>query len=59
MAYVGLKMLDDLHHHKPPSLTANWAQDSSSPLPSFVDTGATLVTQENVATFVGNTAPAK
>jgi len=59
MAYIGLKMLDDLNHHKPASLTANWAQDSSSPVPSFVDTGATLVTQENVDTFLVHTTPAK
>jgi ribose transport system substrate-binding protein len=59
MAYVGLKMLDDLHHHKPASLTANWAQDFHSPVPSFVDTGATLVTQENVDAFLSRSAPAK
>jgi ribose transport system substrate-binding protein len=58
MAYIGLKMLDDLHHHKPASLAANWAQDPSSPVPSFVDTGATLVTQENVDLFLQAAAPA-
>lgn len=52
MAYYGLKMLDELYHHKPPSLEHNWAQDPFSPLPSFVDTGATLITKENVDGFI-------
>jgi ribose transport system substrate-binding protein len=58
MAYIGLKMLDDLHHHMPPSLATNWAQDPSSPVPSFVDTGATLITQDNVNAFLQAAAPA-
>jgi ribose transport system substrate-binding protein len=52
MAYYGLKMLDELHHHKLPSLDVHWAQDPFSPLPSFVDTGATLITKENMGEFV-------
>ncbi|MFB3778217.1 MAG: substrate-binding domain-containing protein [Bryobacteraceae bacterium] len=58
MSYVGLKMLDLLHHNKPASLTANWAQDAHSPVPSAVDTGATLVTPENVDAFLAQAAPA-
>jgi ribose transport system substrate-binding protein len=52
MAYVGLKMLDDIHHHPPASLGANWAQDTYSTLPAFVDTGSTTVDKENIATFL-------
>jgi ribose transport system substrate-binding protein len=52
MAYYGLKMLDELFHHKPASLDHNWAQDPFSPLPTFVDTGATLITKENVDGFM-------
>lgn len=52
MAYVGLKMLDDLHHHKLRSLQQNWAQDPFSPLPAFVDTGATLINKNNVDAFM-------
>ena len=52
MAYYGMKMLDELHHHKPSSLDVNWAQDPFSPLPTFVDTGATLVTKDNVGEFL-------
>jgi len=52
MAYYGVKMLDELHHHQPPSLDVNWAQDPFSPMPTFVDTGATLVTKDNVGDFI-------
>ena len=51
MAYVGTKLLDDLHHHPLESLTLNWAQDSFSPIPTFVDTGATLIDKSNVESF--------
>jgi len=52
MAYFGLKVLDVLHHQKPPSLQVNWAEDTRSPFPNFVDTGATLVDKSNVDAFV-------
>jgi ribose transport system substrate-binding protein len=52
MAFYGVKMLDDLHHHKLSKLDGDWAQDSFSPLPAFVDTGATLIDQSNVGAFV-------
>ncbi len=52
MAYYGLKLLDDVHHHKPNPLVADWAQDSFSRFPTFVDTGASLITKDNVQTFL-------
>jgi ribose transport system substrate-binding protein len=52
MAYYGVKMLDELHHHAPASLDINWAEDPFSTLPSFVDTGATLITKENIDGFL-------
>jgi len=52
MAFVGLKMLDDLYHHKPASLDGRWAQDPFSTIPSFVDTGATLIDKSNVSSFI-------
>jgi ribose transport system substrate-binding protein len=52
MAYYGVKMLDELQHRKLPSLDMNWAKDPFSPLPTFVDTGATLVTKETVGDFL-------
>jgi ribose transport system substrate-binding protein len=52
MGYLGVKLLDDLYHHPLQSLTANWVQDTFSPLPTFVDTGATLIDKSNVDDFV-------
>ena len=51
MAFYGLKILDDLHHHKPESLDRFWAQDAQAPVPTFVDTGATLIDKHNLANF--------
>jgi len=51
MAYYGLKLLDDLHHHKPNPLISTWAQNSFAPIPTFVDTGSSLVDKSNVGTF--------
>ena len=52
MAYYGLKMVDDLYHNKLTPLDANWAQDSFSPIPTFVDTGVTLIDKSNVDSFL-------
>jgi ribose transport system substrate-binding protein len=52
MAYLGARMLDDLYHHPLQSLTINWVQDSFSPIPTFVDTGATVIDKSNVESFI-------
>lgn len=52
MTYVGLKMLDDLYHHKLPSLTTDWSKNSFAPVPAFVDTGSSLVDKSNVESFI-------
>jgi ribose transport system substrate-binding protein len=52
MTYVGLRMLDDLYHHKLSSLTADWSKDSFAPIPAFVDTGSSLVDKGNVENFI-------
>jgi ribose transport system substrate-binding protein len=52
MAYYGLKMLGDLALNKPSSLDRNWAQDAQSPLPTFIDTGATMIDKSNVDAFI-------
>ena len=52
MAYYGTKLLDDLHHHPPQPLGANWNQNSLSPIPTFVDTGTFIVDKDNVAAFI-------
>jgi ribose transport system substrate-binding protein len=48
MSFFGLKVLDDLYHHKLTTLSADWARDSFAPIPSFVDTGSSLVDKTNV-----------
>ena len=52
MAYIGLMMLDSLHHQPPKSLDADWAHDSFAPVPAFVDTGSALVDKSNVDAFI-------
>lgn len=52
MAFVGLKMLDNLHHEELGRLDSDWARDSFSPVPAFVDTGSALVDKSNVDAFI-------
>lgn len=52
MAFVGMQALDNLHHHKPPSLDTDWSKDSFSPIPSFVDTGSAMIDKSNVQSFI-------
>ena len=52
MSFVGLKVLDDLYHHKLTSLTTDWARDSFAPIPAFVDTGSSLVDKSNVDALI-------
>ncbi len=51
MAFYGVKVLDDIHHYKPQSLDMKWAEDTQSPFPTFIDTGATLIDKGNLASF--------
>ena len=52
MAFVGMQMLDNLYHHKPPTLDKDWSKDAYAPIPSFVDTGSDLIDKSNVDAFV-------
>lgn len=52
MTYVGTMMLDTIHHHPPRTLNLYWQNDPYSPVPSFVDTGATLIDQSNLDDFM-------
>jgi len=52
MAFVGMQMLDNLFHHKPPSLDADWAKDGYAPIPMFVDTGSDLIDKANIQSFI-------
>jgi len=51
MAYYGLRVLDDLHHHKLTELNSDRQQNLHSPVPSTIDTGSSLVTKENLSTI--------
>ena len=51
MTHNGLRILADIKEYKLPSLTANFTQDSHSPLPVFVDTGLALVDKNNLAEY--------
>lgn len=55
MAFVGLRMLDDLHHQSLPNLSADWAHDNFAPIPAFVDTGSDVVDKTNVDAFLSAT----
>ena len=54
MAYYGTKLVDDLHHHPPKPLANNWAQNVTSPIPTFVDTGSFIVNKGNVGSVTGS-----
>lgn len=51
MGYYGLRMLDEVHHNNLP-LNKNWVQDPFALIPTFVDTGRTLIDKANVDTFL-------
>ncbi len=51
MAYFGTKLLGDIHLHPQKQSSANWAQNIYSPYPMFVDTGAFVINNDNVATL--------
>ena len=51
MAYYGMKMLADAKLYPPSSLSMDFARNSQSPLPAFVDTGSTIVDASSLAAF--------
>jgi len=52
MAFVGLEMLDTLHHHKPAAPDADGPQNNFASLPVFVNTGSALIDKANVDSFL-------
>ena len=52
MTYVGTMMLDTLHHHPPKTFNYYWLNDPFSPVPAFVDTGASLIDKNNLEDFI-------
>jgi ribose transport system substrate-binding protein len=59
MAHFGVLLLDSLHHFKLKTLDWKWADDTRSPLPVFVDTGATLIDKSNIDAFQKAQTPAE
>lgn len=58
MGYVGLKELDEIHHNLPKPFRNNYAVDSFSRYPLFVDTGTAIVDKVNVDLYLGAAATA-
>ncbi|MGO4880238.1 MAG: substrate-binding domain-containing protein [Bryobacteraceae bacterium] len=56
MGFVGVTVLDGLHHYPPAPLDKAWAQDPLSPVATFIGTGEMLVDKSNVDSFVSATA---
>lgn len=52
MAFTGVKMLDDLHHHPLSRLGANWAEDPFARMARSMDTGVTVIDQGSVGVFM-------
>lgn len=52
MAFLGVRMLDDLHHHPLSRLGANWAEDPFARIPRSLDTGVTIVDKGSVDVFM-------
>ena len=55
MAYFGARVLDDFHHAKP----GGDLSSTHSPVPAFMDTGATLVDKSNLSSFAAAPPAAK
>ena len=51
MAYVGLRMIDDMHHNKPQPLAGDWTRNLRAVVPSAVDTGSALIDRSNVGSI--------
>jgi ribose transport system substrate-binding protein len=56
MGYIGLKGLDEVFHAPPKQLNKNYASDSFSPYPVFVDTGTSVVDKSNVDLYIAAAA---
>jgi ribose transport system substrate-binding protein len=52
MTFTGVKMLDELHHHPPTRLAANWAEDPFARIPRSLDTGVTMIDKGSVDLFM-------
>lgn len=58
MAYYGLKALDELHHSQLKGMGSDYAVDTFSRVPVFVDTGTARVDKDNVDIFAASATQA-
>jgi ribose transport system substrate-binding protein len=58
MAYVALRMMADLNESKLGNLDRNWLGSPVSPVPALVDTGVTLVNNQNVDEYLKESSSA-
>jgi ribose transport system substrate-binding protein len=59
MGYIGLKALDEIHHYQPKPFLNNYAVNSFSPYPVFVDTGTAIVDKINVDIYIASASTAE
>lgn len=52
MGYFGLKMLDEIFHYPPKPLRTDYAVNTFSPYPEFIDTGTAAVNKDNVDIYL-------
>lgn len=52
MAYIGLKMLDEIHHYPPNPIRTDYTVNTFSAYPVFVDTGTAVVDKNNVDLYL-------
>ena len=59
MGFVGLTLLDQIHHHLPKPFQNNYVVDSFARYPTFIDTGTALVTKDNVSVYLDSASKAQ
>jgi ribose transport system substrate-binding protein len=59
MGFVGLKALDEVHHYPVKNLRSNFAVDTFSPYPAFIDTGTARVDKGNVDMYSASATAAQ
>jgi ribose transport system substrate-binding protein len=59
MGFYGLKALDEIHHYPVQNLRTDFAVDSFSPFPVFVDTGTAQVDKGNVDIYTASASAAQ
>lgn len=59
MAYLGVRLLADLHLHKLRDLSADHRRDPHGALPAFIDTGSAWIEKSNLAAYRDSLREAK